>query len=213
MQPDPYCCNDSAYMVNSLYFDTGSYDFFSQKIEGEKYRYKVRLRSYGQQESKVFLEMKKKINNCIYKVRGHAPYADVCSRLPGPMQDNGTLFGSDGCFDGVDEILLLARRLKIRPTVQVCYRRQALMGQNDNRLRITFDQDIVSRHPRCGLSFTDESDRLFPHGITVLEIKVDNAVPFWLVQIIEKFNLNLRSISKYCHAVAKQNILQLDTRY
>ncbi len=210
--PDLYCQDQSSYEVNSLYFDTSDYEFFSQKIEGQKYRHKIRLRSYGDRSDRIYLEMKKKINNCIYKVRAGADRESVLNILDSDMIYDG-LFSENTCFKGVDEILYMARCLRVQPSVHVWYRRRALMGKKDSRLRITFDENIVSRHPSCGLSVEEKGDRLFPPGISVLEIKVNNSIPMWLLQIIEHFNLNLRSVSKYCHSIEKQNIIQCDMRY
>ncbi len=206
MEPDPFCHEEAAYLVNSLYFDTPDMQFYTEKIDGQKYRHKIRLRTYGRDEDTVFLEMKKKINNCIYKVRASTARDNLRPYFVDEAAQPEELFSAGTCFSGVDEILALARRLRVRPTVGVCYRRRALMGKQDNRLRITFDEHIESRPSRCGLSLLEKGDLLFPPGIDVLEIKVDNNAPLWLVQIIEHFNLHRLSISKYCHAVARQKL-------
>jgi len=213
VQKDPYCQPSDSYLVNSLYFDTTNYDFFAQKIEGQRYRHKIRLRTYGENSDRVFLEMKKKINNCIFKNRSSAPFDQV-----GPLLDSGNcptdaIFDGQSIFQGVDDILYIARQFQVTPAVGVLYRRRALIGQQDHRLRITFDEQVSAQDPGLGLCLDEKPTLIFdPHRV-ILEIKVNNWLPLWLARIVQKFNLSLRSISKYCHAVMVQNVNLRDMRY
>ena len=213
---DPNCADKDSYLVNSLYFDTTDYEFFAQKIEGQKYRHKIRLRCYGENgsnESRVFLEMKKKINNCIYKSRSAAPLNKIRSILNGRDNAFAKLFNGEMIFTGVDNILYLARQLRVTPSVGVVYRRRAFVGQDDRRLRITFDEQVAAQNPEVGLELDSHARPLFDPHLVILEIKVNNWMPLWLAHIVEKHNLTLRSISKYCHAVMVQNVNLRDTRY
>ena len=213
MQKDPYCRQSNGYLVNSLYFDTPDFEFFSQKIEGQRYRHKIRLRTYGPSADKIFLEMKKKINNCIHKNRAAAPLEKLRHLLEGDHAQPESIFNGANAFTGIDNVLYIARQFQVIPAVGVIYHRRALIGQQDPRLRITFDERIAAQDPLLGLNLSDSPRLIFEPHLVVLEVKVNHYLPIWLARIIEKFNLHLRSISKYCHAIMLQNVNLRDMRY
>jgi SPX domain protein involved in polyphosphate accumulation len=213
MQVDPHCQQGDSYFVNSLYFDTSDYEFFAHKIEGLSYRHKIRLRTYEENADTVFLEMKKKINNCIFKTRASAPFERLRPLLQEDRFYPEGIFNGHPVFSGVDEILYIARQYQVVPAVGVCYRRRAYMGIKDKRLRVTFDENVAAAPRENGLSAPEQPKLLFRPDLVVLEIKVDNYMPLWLAHIIQKYNLHLRSISKYCHAVMVENVHLRDMRY
>jgi hypothetical protein len=225
MVKDPHCGDGESYMVNSLYFDTPDFEFFARKIDGQRYRHKIRLRTYSPTtcngdcdggnggEKKVFLEMKKKLNNCIFKSRSSAPLSKVLPLLEDDASVDEGLFNGQTIFRGVDDIIYIAKQFQVVPSVGVYYRRRALMGKEDNRLRITFDEQVSSRHRRLGLGLDEKPQLLFDAKLVIMEIKVNNWLPLWLGRIVEEYNLSLRSISKYCYAVMAQNANMLDSRY
>ncbi|MHC4104666.1 MAG: hypothetical protein ACYSR9_06990, partial [Planctomycetota bacterium] len=55
---------------------------------------------------------------------------------------------------------------------------------------------------------------LLKYGNAIFEIKVDGTVPFWLHNLIAKYDLQNEAISKFCYAVSGQarrsNISRLD---
>ena len=42
---------------------------------------------------------------------------------------------------------------------------------------------------------------LFPANLTVIEIKVNERIPYWLTELVAKHNLNLVRVSKYCRSI------------
>src|SRR5439155_27009444 len=60
-----------SYPVHSLYLDSDDLKLYWRTINGDKNRFKLRLRYYSvNQESPVFFEIKRRMNNCILKQRG-----------------------------------------------------------------------------------------------------------------------------------------------
>lgn len=200
MQPDPRA-DGARYPVNSLYFDTEQLDFYRHKIDGQRYRYKIRLRTYEYQPRQVFLELKRKINNCIFKARGQADYETARPWLDLLPVDPRAVFAEEACFADQVQIRHLARVYGVTPAVAVCYQRRALVGRQDPRLRITFDEETAAATPRCDLRWPEQPRRLFMPQLVVLEVKVDRGLPLWVVHWLEKYDCRRRSISKYCHAV------------
>ena len=62
---------DYSYPVHSLYLDSPDLYTFWTTINGDKNRFKLRIRFYNDQPtSPVFFEIKRRVNNCILKQRG-----------------------------------------------------------------------------------------------------------------------------------------------
>src|ERR1044071_5230582 len=60
-----------SYPVHSLYLDSDLLETYWATINGDKNRYKLRLRFYNDSPATpVFFEIKRRVNNCIMKQRG-----------------------------------------------------------------------------------------------------------------------------------------------
>ena len=77
---------DYSYPVHSLYLDSGALETFWATIDGDRNRYKLRLRFYNDQpDSSVFFEIKRRVNNCILKQRAGVRKAAVPWLLVGAL--------------------------------------------------------------------------------------------------------------------------------
>ena len=67
IEPDQYFSST----VSSLYLDTPDQLIIRNSIDADNYKEKIRLRSYGpaNDDTTVFLELKKKLNGIVYKRR------------------------------------------------------------------------------------------------------------------------------------------------
>ena len=70
------------------------------------------------------------------------------------------------------------------------------MGNEDENLRITIDRNIRSRSHRLELSYDGECKMLNP-GEYLMEIKVKEAYPMWLADLLGKLEIYPVSFSKY----------------
>src|SRR5678809_63746 len=60
-----------SYPVHSLYLDSNDLKLYWTTINGDKNRFKLRLRFYNNNpDTPVFFEIKRRMNNCIMKQRG-----------------------------------------------------------------------------------------------------------------------------------------------
>ena len=77
---------DFSYPVHSLYLDSTHLSTFWATINGDRNRYKLRLRFYNDHpDSPVFFEIKRRMNNCILKQRGGVRQEFVPYLLGGHM--------------------------------------------------------------------------------------------------------------------------------
>lgn len=195
---------DGTYEVWSRYYDTRSLDFYWEKIEGEKFRRKLRIRHYGPPytlgaDTPVFVEIKQRINRTTQKRRAGLPYLDAERLCAG--EDPSVYLPSDAAF--VDEVRRLVGERQLRPIAVVSYTREAYMGRAPEAgLRITIDSHLRGRDRDLDLSRDDAEHRfLIEPMLSVLEIKVDNRVPYWVTELAARHRLQLERVSKYCLCV------------
>lgn len=198
----PYMHRDShlsdavpAYRVNSVYFDSPDLRCFWEKVDGVRFRRKVRIRSYGNASDKAFLEIKQKLDMTTQKRRSVYPTSQLIDRLVHRKGD--ALQGEVG-----EEVELLFYQNSFEPKVLVSYDRVAYMGSTDDSLRVTFDSNCRFRQTRLFEADSMQGAGYFLHpSVQIVEVKFDNLIPRWLVSIVRKFGLNPTRVSKYCHSV------------
>ncbi len=117
------------YGVWSLYYDTPQLRFYWEKIEGLKFRRKLRIRHYGDLDgvtdaSPVCVEVKQRVNRVTQKRRITLPYGvarqlcDGRELVPHSVRERAF----------VEEVLELVVRLNLRPAAITGYQREALVG-------------------------------------------------------------------------------------
>jgi len=198
MAPDPHSGPDG-YRVYSVYWDSSDLRCFWEKVEGLKDRRKVRFRSY-EPGGEVFVEIKQRTDRTIQKRRVRWPAERVEAVLGWERNPEA---GDEAAGDPVaSEVLCLRYRERLVPRMAVQYRRRAFFGLFEPDLRITFDTRIQYSHRHlamnqplaCGPYMVDPR-------LTVVEIKFDDRVPKWLIHTVERHELALERLSKYCRAI------------
>ncbi len=212
MEPDQHGTVDGSYGICSVYYDTADLAFMRAKVEGIKFRRKLRIRNYGDtlaaadRQRPVFVEIKQRINRTTQKRRLILPLPDAYQLCAGEWervledpQDNAA----------AQEVLFLARGLNLQPTSVVGYRRQAYVGGSyEPGLRVTFDREIWGADASQGLTTDISHHALLPQTTVIMEVKANNAVPLWLANMLARRHCALRRYSKYC--AATQRLIDLE---
>lgn len=184
-----------AYRVNSVYFDSADLRCFWEKVDGVRFRRKVRIRNYGHVADMSFLEIKQKIDMTTQKRRSKYPTSELIDRLVNRTGE--TLKGEVG-----EEVELLFHQHGFEPKVLVSYDRVAYMGRSDDSMRVTFDSNCRYRQTRLFETDAMQGADYFLHpSLQIVEVKFDNLIPRWMVSLVRKFSLNPTRVSKYCHSV------------
>ncbi|WP_246278424.1 polyphosphate polymerase domain-containing protein [Phytohabitans rumicis] len=191
------------YGVWSVYYDTPGLRFYWEKIEGLRFRRKLRLRHYGDRfavgdDTPVYVEIKQRVNRVTQKRRVRVPYQQarqLCDQRQ--MIDVGD---SGGGF--LQEVLGLVGRLDLRPMAMTGYQREAFVGRAaDVGLRVTLDHRVRGRDRDFHLGAAAENRFIIPPRLAVLEVKANDRVPYWLTDLTAKRNLAVVRVSKYCQSV------------
>ena len=162
---------DGTYRLLSLYYDSPSRECFWAKVEGLKFRRKLRLRIYVPDDitsvSTGIVEIKQRINRTVQKRRLALALDDAEALCEGRLPSSN--------LDPVDrqvasEVAYLVRGMHFEPSAITAYRRQAFVGSQYDP---GFARDL--RH-RCSLPHTcvegesgrskraDPSPRRLHHG-------------------------------------------------
>lgn len=198
---DPHAGPGGTYPLTSLYYDTSDYQYYWEKIDGIKFRRKLRVRSYDPQPepgTQVFVEIKQRANRVTQKRRITATLADamrLCADGTIPKHDSRD---AATC----EEIAGMTIYYDLRPQVITLYEREAYMGRDpDPGLRVTFDSDIRYRADNLDLTSFEPGTPAINPAMQVMEVKVNERVPHWLTELIARHDCQLIRISKYCQCL------------
>ncbi len=185
--------------IASLYYDTPNYRLIRTSIEKPPFKEKIRLRSYGiaTEQSPVFLELKRKAYGIVYKrrVQSTIPLVDKFFRGVGDICAGGQINREITTFRDYYE--------NLAPACLIIYDRIAYF-QPDGDLRLTIDHNPRYRYDDLDLTTSMDGNSLLPQGSTILEVKVQQAVPLWLSEILTKGKIYKGSFSKYGEAYKQQ---------
>jgi SPX domain protein involved in polyphosphate accumulation len=199
---DPHSDPERGYPVYSLYWDSAELDFFWEKIDGQKYRRKLRLRRYENDDA-VFVEIKQRIDRTVQKRRVRMDLEKAARVFTAHGVDVEAEYEVDDPVG--QEALFLSHSLDLRPTMAVLYRRIAWLGNYDAELRITLDSRVQydSRALDIRAPFETGKYALSPER-SVLEIKFNDRVPIWLTKLVAHHELPIVRYSKYCAAIDRE---------
>lgn len=209
LEPDEYLLKFGGigYPVCSLYLDNSGLLLYDQTIQGQKNRFKLRIRFYDDNpENPAFLEIKRRETDVIKKKRASVTREGAKMVLAGYPASPSYLFGkkapSTKTLDALDEFCLLRDRIGATGCTYVYYHRQAYVSPDSNSVRVTFDRQLEGGIyvPGTDLSIPRDSARPKLEGV-VLELKFTDRFPHWMEQLCEDFNLKRTSVPKYVQCV------------
>lgn len=194
-EPDKYGEND----ICNIYCDTNDFRIIRASIQKPVYKEKLRLRCYGipDNDTKCFLELKKKFKKVVYKRRIKSEYLNALEYL---NFDNDKIQKSQ-----IKEEIEYFRKIFNSPQPKVCifYKRNAFYDKNDKNVRITFDSNLLFRDYDLDLSYGIYGEKIIDEDLIIMEIKTSGAIPLWLVNILNEEKIYPTSFSKYGTAYMK----------
>ncbi|MBE0639453.1 MAG: polyphosphate polymerase domain-containing protein [Bacteroidales bacterium] len=205
---------DHQYTVRSIYFDTPEYNCYFEKLEGIKHRKKFRLRGYnlpGEDNVKVFFEIKRKYEDPIMKNRAPAEYEKALSMFNGgsvndylPDKTKYPL-----AEDNLKRFFYHFHSDHLRPIITVIYEREAFIGLHDEGIRVTFDKNLRSvAFPSIDELYNEERVRRSLKDKFILEVKFNDHYPAWMKSIIGTLGLKRQSASKYVISIKTHNFVK-----
>lgn len=211
MIPDEHADDSWGYAITSLYYDADDFRCYREKVEWLKYRRKLRIRYYETEKElkshdTVFVEIKQRVDRVTQKRRVAMTWEDaqnLCNNWIMPPEykprDEAT----------IHEISQFVYEYQLQPTIVVSYFRQAWMWTDyDPWLRITFDTNIRDRRQDLDLGSKKIGQVMLPLDESIMEIKANEHVPFWVIELISKYELRLVRVSKYCQGLETAELVE-----
>lgn len=194
---------NASYPVHSLYLDSRKLEIYWRTVNGDKNRYKLRLRYYNDDpETPVFFEIKRRMNNIILKqraaIRREALPMILAGQFPKPQY-----FFSKSPSDraSLDRFINLMLSVDARPLMHVAYDREAYVHAHNNEVRVTMDRNI-----RCQVDLTTDClvGMTKPYhlkeisgNVVVLELKFTDRYPNWFRELVQSFNVMQCGAAKF----------------
>ncbi len=192
---EPYMALDKygRTTIRNIYFDTPSYRLIRRSIEKPPYKEKLRIRSYAQAspDSTVFVELKKKYEDIVYKRRlsmteGQA-LAWIC--LGGSPPADSQIAREIEYFMNFYQTL--------QPAVFLAYDREAYYCRGGGDFRVTFDDSILVRQHDMSLEAPVWGTPILEDGMVLMEIKCSGGIPLWMTEFLTREHIYKTSFSKY----------------
>ena len=217
----PYCEEDyyskitpgRFYWITNLYLDSPKWTFLNWKKAGLLDRFNMRVRTYGEhpdQKGNFHFEVKRKVRDVCFKSR-----ATIKGETPAFVWENSpNLWPCKGDTERkyLEDFLYKTHLYNAHPRLLTQYKRRAWFGLNEDYSRVTIDTCMRFRE-ESGFDYTINPaymestglPRFFAPGCdAVLELKCPTTqVPFWMIDLIKKFNLKQGSFSKFGNAAAE----------
>jgi hypothetical protein len=194
-----------SYPVHSLYLDSDDLKLYWGTINGDKNRFKLRLRFYDDNpDAPVFLEIKQRMNKCYTKKRAAGRRDGVDQLLAGQKPEPSHLTWQDPEYlSALKGFCELMRALHARPKVHVGYFREAYMPRDDNSARLTMDRQVRGEPElKVQLSTTMLNPTFVWGQDVVLELKFIDRFPDKFRDLVRIFGLRQCGAAKYVDAVA-----------
>ena len=192
-----------SYPVHSLYLDSDTLQCYWETINGDKNRYKLRLRYYDTSpKSPVFFEIKRRMNNCIMKQRGAVRQEFVSYLLSGHMpREEHLLSKAPKQMVALQRFCELVNRIQAKPKVHIFYMREAYVSSND-QVRVTIDRKVYGEE-NLGLSIKTEMKNpvLNFKDMVILELKFTGRFPNWFRDLVRMAQVMQCGAAKYVESI------------
>ena len=190
-QPDEHKQNT----ILSLYYDTPNSLLIRRSIEKPVYKEKLRLRSYGvaMQDSKVYVELKKKYKDVVFKRRIDMKNDEADLFMKNKYEGKNCQITNE-----INYFKFLYHDLA--PAMLIMYNRMAYSGESNKDLRITFDNNIRFRNYDLSLQKGVYGEKIEFNGKYLMEIKTGSCIPLWLSQLLTENEIYKTGFSKYGNA-------------
>ena len=216
--PDPHGEN-ARYRITSQYYDAPDMASYWAKIDGVGRRKKIRMRYYGSPSTEavlrcqdVFIEIKHRLNACVFKERARLPGDAACTIMTNP-ELLADLCEKTGMEDDIflKKMEKLSRVCWLQAANVISYNRIAWLGVHDHRLRVTFDSEIEAFPPDQFVPNLGSGSPLLSPESCIMEIKFNRVIPTWVKECIVLSNAQMQRFSKYAHAIEALHLVSQQT--
>jgi len=201
------------YFITTMQLDTPDLAFHYAKEDELDYRFKLRVRTYGEiGSSPVFAEVKGKLHGLIVKTRAVIPF-DKWSEELVFSTDLPDIFLNHKQENDFLKFRRLVWETAAQPSNIIRYIRESYVGTGKHYLRVTMDRQLeyCAKATWAGFgvgeswySMDSSIDQARDDSCIVLEIKTLMEVPVWVIDMVEHFDLQQGGNCKYSTGIWKE---------
>lgn len=200
MNPDKFCVDGKEYGVYNIYYDTCDDFLIRESLAKPYYKEKIRLRSYfspAEPDDTVFLEIKKKIGGIVAKRRVTFTLEESQQYLENRQKPSSQKYIINQVFKELDVFL---KNYSVMPKQYISYQRSAFFGKDNSDFRLTFDRLITERRYDLSLDMPSYGNQIIGENQRLMEVKVSDSIPEWLIKCLSDLKVYKTSFSKYGRA-------------
>ena len=192
--------------IYNVYYDTEQYDLIKHSITKPIFKDKVRIRSYNAptQNSKVYLEIKRKYDGVVSKRRIETSLDKFYECFKSQKET------AKGQVE--KELTYYFKHYRLIPTMFLSYERNAYYEKENSDFRLTFDTNIIARDYDLQMEKGNYGTVILGKDNYVMEIKTLGAMPIWFVHLLNELNIYPAGFSKYGEAyqelILKENSIK-----
>ena len=182
--------------ICNIYFDTKQYDLIRHSITKPFFKEKVRLRSYNTptQNSKVYLEIKRKYDKVVGKRRIETTLEEI-------QKYKENISSLQNVNEQIQKELDYTFKFNsLEPTMYISYLRTAYYEKENMDFRATIDKNVLARNYDLHLESGSYGTPILNKNYYILEIKTLGSIPLWFVRTINELNIKPGNFSKYGEA-------------
>jgi hypothetical protein len=191
-----------AYPIYSLYLDDAGMGLYRATFQGQKNRFKLRVRYYDPNgQTPLFCEIKRRVDDVVLKQRAVIRREALPRLLAGcaPRPEDLWEWDDAASQDVLREFCNLRNSMHATPKMLVYYEREAWVSPQDDNVRITFDR-AAAGSPYEG-TLAPEKYRDAKIENVILELKFDDRFPVWMRELAQSCDLYRTKMGKYVQCV------------
>lgn len=182
--------------IRNIYFDTDDYILARHSIAKPAFKEKLRIRSYSKadEDSTVFVELKRKFDGVVYKRRVALTEHEARDWVHG-LKTPDIHSKEPQKTSEIDYFFEIYRDL--RPALFLSYEREAFKMKGEGDFRVTFDENILARDYNISLESDAYGTSLLDEDMVLMELKCSGGLPLWMTDVLSELKVYKRSFSKY----------------
>ena len=192
-----------SYPVHSLYLDSKNLEIYWRTVNGDKNRFKLRVRYYDDKPgTPIFFEIKRRMKDIIQKQRGGIHHHSVPKILAGhfPTAEDLTSQNPKSVV-AIQQFQTLMTQLHAFPMTHIFYMREAYVSDNDE-VRITLDRSVLIEPNPTGKIKVQMANPVHAYrGFVILELKYTNRFPNWFRELVRVADTMQTGAAKYVSGI------------
>ena len=222
LELDEFCVGmpKLSYPIHSLYLDSDDEKIFWHGNNGNKNRYKLRIRYYNDSpKTPIFWEVKRRMKDVILKQRCGIKRPHAYKVINGLMPTREEMIAPDDPSEikAIQDFFQLQFSLNASGKMDVAYDREAYVSAHNNEFRVTFDRN-VRVCPRTDQLLTTKMENIFqctgegfdPDDVVILELKFTERFPNFYRDLVRSFDLMQTGAAKFMEGTLMYQGQQLD---